>query len=105
MSQKKSKHVAARRTAARPRAIPYVALGGAAIIVGALLLLASCGAPAAQAPVEVTGAPSLKADKEKVDLGNVRLGEWVNVSFEIANVGDQPLVFTEEPFVQVVEGC
>ena len=54
---------------------------------------------------EVTGAPRLKADKEKVDLGDVKLGQTVQVSFEIANVGDQPLRFTQEPFVEVVEGC
>ena len=54
---------------------------------------------------EVTGAPKLKADKNQVDLGDVKLGRTVAVSFEITNTGDQPLRFSEGPYVEVVEGC
>ncbi|BCY16607.1 MAG: DUF1573 domain-containing protein [Anaerolineae bacterium] len=80
-----------------------MALAGAAI-----LLIASFFAfqkkPASFTP-EVTGGPSLKADKEKVDLGTVKLGQTVEVSFEIRNVGDQPLKFSKAPFIEVKEGC
>ena len=54
---------------------------------------------------EVTGGPSLKVDKEEVDLGDVKLGSPVKVSFEITNVGDKPLRFEEAPYVEVREGC
>jgi hypothetical protein len=54
---------------------------------------------------EVTGGPSLKVDKEKVDLGDLKLGSPVKVSFEITNVGDKPLRFEESPYVEVREGC
>lgn len=54
---------------------------------------------------EVTGRPGLKADKEKVDLGDVKLGQTVQVSFEIKNVGDQPLKFSRAPSIEVKEGC
>jgi hypothetical protein len=54
---------------------------------------------------EVTGGPSLKVDKEEVDLGDVKLGSPVKVSFEITNVGDEPLRFEEAPYVEVLEGC
>ena len=54
---------------------------------------------------EVTGRPSLKADKEMVDLGNVKLGQTVSVSFELKNVGDKPLRFSNEPYVEVKKGC
>ena len=54
---------------------------------------------------EVTGAAKLKADKSQVDLGDVKLGQTVAVSFEITNTGDQPLRFSETPYVEVVEGC
>jgi hypothetical protein len=53
----------------------------------------------------VSGAPALKVDKEKIDLGTVQLGEWVTANFELVNAGDQPLRFTEQPYVTVVEGC
>jgi hypothetical protein len=54
---------------------------------------------------DVTGAPGLKVDKEKVDLGDVKLGKTVQVSFELKNVGDQPLLFSKAPFIEVKEGC
>jgi hypothetical protein len=44
-------------------------------------------------------------DKEKVDLGEVKLGKTVEVSFELTNVGDQTLRFSEQPFIEVKEGC
>lgn len=60
--------------------------------------------PSAYTP-EVTGGPSLKVDKEKVDLGEMKLGSTAQVSFEITNVGDQPLRFSKAPFIEVKEGC
>jgi hypothetical protein len=66
---------------------------------------AAGGNVAPKVSVEVKGAPSLKADKEKVDLGTVRLGQTVEVTFNVANVGDKQLRFTETPYVEVVEGC
>ncbi len=46
-----------------------------------------------------------KKTKEQVDLGNVQLGQTVKVSFLVTNVGDQPLRFSDKPYVEVVEGC
>lgn len=54
---------------------------------------------------EVSGGPGLKTNKEKVDLGDVKLGNPVEVSFTITNVGDQPLRFLEKPYVEIKEGC
>jgi hypothetical protein len=58
-----------------------------------------------KAKLEVTGSPSLKVDQEKVDLGNVKLGRTVEVSFQLTNVGDQTLRFKEPPTIEVKEGC
>lgn len=54
---------------------------------------------------EVNGAPSLKADKEQIDFGDVKVGEWVSASFELTNVGDEKLRFLKEPYIEVREGC
>jgi hypothetical protein len=54
---------------------------------------------------EATGGAKLKADRQQVDLGNVQLGQTVAVSFELTNTGDQPLRFTDQPYIEVVEGC
>ena len=54
---------------------------------------------------EVTNGPSLQGDKQKVDLGDVKLGNTAQVLFKIKNVGDQPLLFSEAPYIEVKEGC
>jgi hypothetical protein len=56
-------------------------------------------------PPLVTGGPALQVDKEKVDFGDVTLGQTVEAKFEVTNVGDQPLRFTKKPYVEVIEGC
>jgi hypothetical protein len=85
-----------------------IVLGGAIVIAAGALLVFSGGGSSTVDPSfrpEVTGQPALKADQERVDLGNVRLGEWVSVAFQLTNIGDRPLFFTETPYVEVVEGC
>jgi len=77
--------------------------GGVLLVIGAVSVLNKPSQP--KAAIEVSGTPSLKVDQEKVDLGNVKLGQTVEVKFKIMNVGDQTLRFSKTPFVEVVEGC
>lgn len=85
--------------------LPYaLAIGGVLLIAGAFLALwRERSSPPAN--IEVTGAPSLKVDKEQIDLGDVRLGQWVSATFAVTNVGDKPLRFTRQPYIEVIEGC
>ncbi|HLF28720.1 MAG TPA: hypothetical protein VJG32_20515 [Anaerolineae bacterium] len=84
-----------------------IIVGGVVLVaIAALVIFGAGGNTAGPQPTpEVTGAPKLKADQERVDLGNVRLGQPVSVNFELTNTGDQPLYFKEKPYVEVVEGC
>ena len=54
---------------------------------------------------EVVGQPSLAADREEIDFGDVKLGKTVTASFVLTNVGDETLRFTEIPYVELKEGC
>ena len=54
---------------------------------------------------EGSGTPKLTVDKETVDLGDVKLDQLVQVSFQLTNSGDQTLRFTEAPYIVVAEGC
>ncbi len=54
---------------------------------------------------EVTGAPRVKAEITQVDHGQVRLNNFVVSEFEIQNVGDELLVFSGNPYAQIIEGC
>ncbi len=83
----------------------FLSLGGMFLIGAAFLLFRGNQNPQSLAAIEVNGAASLKVDKEQVDLGDVRLGQTVQVSFQLTNVGDQPLRFSEQPYIEVVEGC
>lgn len=104
MSQKyESKRTKRKRQ--KNRWVPILfALGGLVLLVLAAVILRG-GDSGAKAIIEVKGAPAVKVDKEQVDLGEVKLGQTVRVSFKVTNVGDQTLRFNEQPYIEVVEGC
>jgi len=52
-----------------------------------------------------SGTPVLKVNQEKVDLGDVKLGQTVQVSFDLTNIGDKTLKFAKAPYVEVLQGC
>jgi cell division septal protein FtsQ len=83
----------------------FLIFGGVVLIGLVLILFRGKSDANSLATIEVQGTPSLKVDQEKVDLGDRKLGSTVKVSFLLTNVGDQPLRFTEQPYVEVVEGC
>jgi hypothetical protein len=104
MSKAKVKRKTNGHKPSRNKGPVWLALGGV-LVIGLAFLLYQASKPASKAPVDVKGSASLKVDKDKVDLGNEKLGDTVAVSFDVTNVGDQPLRFSEQPYVEVVEGC
>ena len=79
-------------------------LGGSLLLVlGAVFAFSQASKP--NASIEVTGAPGLKVDQEKIELGDVKLGTTVEASFQLTNVGDRTLAFSKAPFIEVKEGC
>lgn len=92
--------------AAPTRRLPLVLIAAGVVLLGAGLWSA-VGARlfASKVPLEVTGAPRLKVDRLSDDLGDIKLGRTVEVSFQLANVGDQTLTFTEAPYIRIEEGC
>jgi hypothetical protein len=87
--------------------LPIALIGGGVLLLAAVVLFAFRGGITAgkKVPVEVNGAPRLKVDQREVNLGDVPLGRTVQVAFKIANVGDQTLWFTDNPYIEVKEGC
>ncbi len=103
MSTKASKKIAPPKKQRMPIWLPLIIIAGVALI-GVAVISGNRAATPAFTP-EVSGAPVLRVDKEKVDLGTIPLGQTVEVKFEVTNVGDQPLRFKERPYVEVIEGC
>ncbi|HET7010471.1 MAG TPA: hypothetical protein VFI11_06820 [Anaerolineales bacterium] len=101
MSRKSKRRAESQR---KPVVVAVLAIAGGLVLVAAAVAALS-GGSTRPAEIEVTGQPRLKVDKEVIDLGNVSLGRTVDASFVLTNVGDQPLVFEEVPFIEVVEGC
>jgi hypothetical protein len=104
MSQKsaKGRQPGSARRPARPNRLPLIVTAVGVVLLGLAGFLAW---RASSGPAVSTGAAILKADKDKVDLGDVRLGQTVSVAFELTNTGDAPLRFTEAPFIEVAAGC
>jgi hypothetical protein len=103
MSQTKSRQLIKRRKQTAKWA-PILAVVGGILLIG-LAFLAFRQNSTPKAAIEVSGSPSLKVDKEKVDLGEVKLDHTVEVTFELTNVGDQTLRFSDRPYVEVKQGC
>ena len=104
MSQNKSKKYSKKRKRQNAKWLPIlIALGGILLVAGAFVALRD--KPAPKVPIEVKGSPRLKADKEKIDLGDVKLDQTVEVSFQLTNVGDKPLRFSKQPYIEVAAGC
>lgn len=89
---------------ARPL-LPLALIAGGAVLLAAMAWLAWPRAAAPKAPIEVNGAPKLKIEPARVDLGDVPLGQTVAASFTLTNVGDLPLRFGAAPYIEVLEGC
>ncbi len=106
MSQKKSKRQMLRQKQSRKTSTPLLlSLVGGVVLIGVIVFAIFGNAPAPKAAIEVNGAPRLKVDKEKVELGDRKLGTDVDISLQVTNIGDQPLRFADKPYVEVVEGC
>lgn len=101
---KPSRKVVAQKKQRAPIWLWAIIAAGVALIAFVVIDAASRNATPPPAPL-VKGGPALQVDKENVDFGNVALGQTVEAKFEVTNVGDQPLRFTQKPYVEVVEGC
>jgi hypothetical protein len=85
---------------------PLALIAAGLILLGGMAWVALGWWPSGpRVPVAVTGSPRLQTDQQRVDLGERHYGQVVEVSFQLANIGDQTLTFTETPVVTVAEGC
>ncbi len=101
MTTKPSKKVTPKNQPGFPIWLPLIIVAGVVLIAVAVL---SNNSSSPAAPT-TGGAPALNVDKDRFDFGDVKLGQTVQVSFEVANTGDAPLRFKEKPYIEVAAGC
>jgi len=87
-----------------------LAIGGLLLVAGAILLIrpgggSSRGGTATLAPIQVQGQAAIRVDRQEINFGDVKLNVQKTFTITVTNVGDQPLRFTEAPYIEVVEGC
>src|SRR5512133_3735750 len=89
----------------KPSRLPlWLSLAGLAVVLIAGWAILSSNAQT-KASIEVKGAPRLKVEKEIIDHGEIKLGSPIIDTVRVTNVSDQPLRFSEAPYIEVKEGC
>jgi len=83
--------------------IPILLIAGGVLLLGLVAVAIWNSVAGAQGPEG--GQPSLSVDTEKIDLGDVPLGQSVSAVFKLTNTGDAPLRFSKAPYIQVAAGC
>ena len=51
------------------------------------------------------GTPVLAVDQEVIQYGDVKFNVPITFTIKVTNTGDGTLRFTEEPYIEVREGC
>jgi hypothetical protein len=102
MSESKSE----KRSKSARLILPLLIVLGGLLLVGlaAFALGGRDSSSSGSLPEGKVGA-KLQVDQEKIDFGDIKLGEWVTATFKVTNVGDTPLEFKEAPYISVVAGC
>lgn len=72
-------------------------IGGGVLLVAAALFVAFSNSG--------SGSPSLAVDQEVIDYGDVKFNDEKSFAIKVTNTGNGTLRFTEEPYIEVREGC
>ncbi len=73
------------------------AIGGILLVLAAFLFARQNG--------DGDGTPSIAVDQQKIDYGDVKFNVNKTFAIKVTNTGDGTLRFSEEPYVEVLEGC
>jgi hypothetical protein len=85
-----------RRKQRNPFPWPLVVFGGILLLVAAFFFANQGGG---------SGTPSIAVDQQKIDFGDVKFDTEKIFAFKVTNTGNGTLRFTEDPYIEVVEGC
>jgi hypothetical protein len=83
---------------------PIVAFGGILLVLAAVLFARNTGAPTATAS-QGSGAGKIAVDQQKIDYGYVKFGNNESFRIKVTNTGSGPLSFSDQPYIEVLEGC
>jgi hypothetical protein len=78
----------------------FVALGGGLLLLATALLFANRNGGGTGG-----GTPAISVDENKIDYGYVKFGENRQFTLKVTNTGNGNLRFSENPYIEVLEGC
>lgn len=106
MNKTRKRLLERRREERHRKVLTALIVGGLLLITGGVFIAKNVIANRPDPSlVEVSGQPSLKVDQELIDYGDVKLNTNLTFALQLTNVGDQPLKISEDPYVEVKEGC
>jgi hypothetical protein len=105
LATKSSRKVTQRKQPGFPIWLPLIIVAGVVLIAVAVLSNNRSSSTAAPGAPTTGGQPALAVDKDRFDFGDVKLGQTVQVSFDVTNTGTAPLRFKEKPYIEVAAGC
>jgi hypothetical protein len=105
MKDKKKNYKNSHKRKREKRPWPFLLAVGGLLLVAAAVLFTGQERNSPTIPVEVQGQPSLRVDQELVDFGEIEFEQPVYATFTLSNVGDRTLRFSEQPYIEVLEGC
>jgi hypothetical protein len=79
-------------------------LGGLLLMGMASFILVRAAQPPTQ-NIPLVSGPRLQVDREIIDFGEVKMGIPIRASFKLTNIGNEPVRFVRQPYIQVLEGC
>ena len=95
------KHRRQKRNGATAKAV-IASLVGLVLVVAAFFMLRSNN----RGGGEVSGGtPAISVDPKVIDFGNLKDYTVKTISIRVTNTGTGMLRFTDQPYIQVVEGC
>ena len=95
-----------RQKKSKQKILTTLILGGFLIIAaGSVFGISAWKNRANPALVSVNGQPSLRVDQELIDYGDVKFDTPKTFAINLTNVGDEPLILSEKPYIEVREGC
>ena len=77
---------------------PLLAIGGILLIAAAFLFANQGGGGGG-------GTPSITVDRQLIDYGDVKFNTNKTFAIKVTNTGNGILRFTEDPYIEIVEGC
>ncbi|GIV65217.1 MAG: hypothetical protein ACOYXO_15565 [Chloroflexota bacterium] len=94
------------KTYRKPKRVPlrnqktlwiFAAIGGILLLLGMYIFVSQRDVAG--------GMPEIMVDRQMIELGYQPFEKRVTFSIKVANTGDGTLRFTEEPYIEVLEGC